>query len=270
MLSCIGHILTTLLNIILSIKIKGMSSRIASSDIVHTNLIILIFVLVFTSFSCFSQNLKRINVEEIPQRKVRKYIVTREIDQMQDFSSIHASWNRDLNESDFKLNEKIFYLNSNLSNVWESYWQSNPVIMWNGTSIRLGLLISKYSNSVIYVGNSSYPEIDTGQVYFINLRLIKGLFNLPVAFEIINIDQKKLIVEISYIDNNKSKGKQTIQFFDNRDGRTRIVHRSYFKSNSRFHDKILYPYFHKKFIKEFHKNIRKLIENNRLPKAISK
>jgi hypothetical protein len=247
-----------------------MSSKIAPSYIVNFNHISLILIFVFSSLSCFSQKLKSINIEEIPQRKVRNYIVSREIDQMQNFSSIHASWNRENNESDFKLNEKIFYLNYKLSDVWESYWQTNPAKMWNGTSIRLGLLISKYSNSVIYVSNSFFPEIDTGQVYFIDLRLMKGLFNVPVAFEIINIDQKRLIVEISYIDDNKSKGKQTIQFFENGDGRTRIVHRSYFKSNSWFHDDILYPYFHKKFIKEFHKNIRKLVENNWLPKAISK
>jgi hypothetical protein len=88
---------------------------------------------------------------------------------------------------------------------------------------------------------------------------MKGLINIPVAFEIIDIDRKKQILEFSYIDNNKSLGKQTIQFFDNGDGRTMIVHRSYFRSKSWLRNELLYPGFHKKFIKEFHKNMKHLI-----------
>jgi hypothetical protein len=91
---------------------------------------------------------------------------------------------------------------------------------------------------------------------------MKGLFNIPVAFEIITIDQKKQIMEISYIDNNKSLGKQTIQFFDNGDGSTKIVHLSYFKSESAFRDSFLYPHFHNKFIREFHGNMKQLIRKN--------
>jgi hypothetical protein len=140
--------------------------------------------------------------------------------------------------------------------------------MWNGPSIQLGLMISKYSKSVKYAKNFSIPEIDTGQVYFLNLRLMKGLFNIPVAFEIINIDRIRHILEISYLDNNKSRGKQTIQFFDNGDGRTRIDHRSYFKSGSWFREDILYPYFHKKFIREYHRNMKLFIKNIRRSDSI--
>jgi hypothetical protein len=85
-----------------------------------------------------------------------------------------------------------------------------------------------------------------------NLRLLKGILNVPVAFEIINIDPGKLVVELSYIEGNKTRGKQTLHFFDNGDGRTRIVHMSYFKSDSFVRDAFFYPLFHKKFIREFH------------------
>jgi hypothetical protein len=232
------------------------------------NLICLMIILGLTSFTGFSQGFQSIHIEEIPQRKVRKYIVSREIDKMHDFSAIHSSWKKEIRESDFNVNEKIFYLSYNLSNVWKCYSHANPVETWNGKSMSLGLLISKESNSAIYTKSSAFPEIDTGQVYFLNLRLIKGLFNVPVAFEIINIDRNHQIEEISYIDNNKSLGKQTIQFFDNGDGRTRIVHRSYFKSESWLRDKLLYPYFHRKFIKEFHGNMRLLIRNANLPASV--
>jgi len=228
---------------------------------IRANVFILIFG--FSSLPGVSQSHKIINLEEIHQRKVRQYILSRSIDTMQNFSSIHASCKKDINESDFNINEKIFYLKYSLSKVWECYSLGNPLKTWNGPHIGLGLLITKYSKSVKYAKSSLFPEIDTGQVYFLNLRLVKGLINLPVAFEVINIDRIGHVLEISYLDDNKSHGKQTIQFFDNGDGRTRIVHRSYFKSESWFRDDLLYPYFHKKFIKEFHRNMRQLIKNTR-------
>jgi hypothetical protein len=88
---------------------------------------------------------------------------------------------------------------------------------------------------------------------------MRGLFNLPMAFEIINIDPVERLIEFSYIDGNKARGKQTIQFTDNDDGRIRITHKSFFKSNSPFRDNLLYPYFHRKFIREFHRNMKQLI-----------
>jgi|WetSurMetagenome_2_1015567.scaffolds.fasta_scaffold103190_1 hypothetical protein len=231
------------------------------SGLVKKNLIYLILLFAFSSLPVFSQTGKVINIEEIPQKKVRKYIISRQIDKMHDFSLIHPSWKKETHESDFHVNEKIFYLRSKLSNVWESYRHANPVKAWNGQTFSLGLMILKCSNSVIYTNSSFFPAVDTGQVYFLNLKLMRGLYNLPVAFEVINIDNRQNIEEISYIDNNKSQGKQTIQFFDNGDGRTRIVHRSYFKSGSWFRDDFLYPYFHTRFIKKFHKNMRQFVND---------
>jgi hypothetical protein len=229
-----------------------------------TKVNILLFIFGISSMPCVSQSLNFINLELIPQRRVRHYIRSRSIDKMHDFSSIHASCKKDIKGSDFNFNEKTFYLKYDLSKVWACYSQGNPLKTWNGTDTGFGLLISKYSRSVIYASDTSFPAVDTGQVYFLNLRLLKGLVNIPVAFEIINIDRVKQLLEFSYLDNGKSQGKQTIQFFDNGDGRTMIVHRSYFKSKSWLRDDLLYPCFHKKFVKEFHRNMRHLIDNSRL------
>jgi hypothetical protein len=232
------------------------------SGILKINVVIFIFLLEFLSLPGVSQSTETIDLKEIPQRKVRRYIASREIDKMQDFSLIHASCEKEIDESDYNITERVFCLKYKLSNVWECYNTADPNESWNSQSVRFGLLIAKHSNSVLYVNNSSFPEIETGQVYFLNLRLLGGLFNVPVAFEIINVDPQQQIVEFSYLDNNKSRGKQTIQFFDNGDGRTRIVHRSYFKSNSLMRDDFLYPFFHRKFIKEFHGNMKHLLKNS--------
>jgi len=219
---------------------------------------IISFFLIFeVSFQCVSQNSGSINLKEIHQRKVRRYITFRGIDKMQNFNLLHPSWKKGTDISDFHVNEKVFLLENSLPDVWKSYRSINPADTWNHHSFRLGLLISKCTNSVTYTRNTVFPEIDTGQIYFLNLRLIKGLFNIPVAFEITNIDFSQQLMEFSYIENNKSLGKQSIHFFDNGDGETRIVHQSYFKSGSGFRDNFLYPVFHKKFIREFHRNMQR-------------
>lgn len=238
--------------------------------VIKTHLISLLYIFILSCLTGFSQSLNTINLKDIPQKKVRKYIISTKIDQLQDFSLIHSSWKKENIASDFNVDEKTFYLDYNISNVWDCYRSVNPSETWNNHSIKLGLLISKWTNTITYTNNSSFPEVDTGQVYFLDLKLLKGIVNIPVAFEITNIDFSNQIMEFSYIDKNKSKGKQSIQFFDNGDGRTRIVHISYFKSKSWFRDDLLYPYFHKKFITEFHRNMKQLIQDTGLTASSQK
>jgi hypothetical protein len=237
-----------------------MTQETTKSGIVYLKVIILLSIFGSLSLPSVSQDHKTINLKEIHQRKVCNYIVSRSIDQMNDYSTIHASWKKNIDESDFHVIEKTFYVENKLSDVWYCYRHTSPLEMWSGRSVRFGLLISKYSNSVSYINSFPFPEIDTGQVIFLNLRLIKGLFKIPVAFEIITIDREKQIMEFSYIDKNKSLGKQTLLFFDNGDGTTRIIHRSFFKSESAFRDGLLYPFFHEKFVEEFHRNMKKRIK----------
>jgi hypothetical protein len=231
-------------------------------------LISLLIIFEISSLPLISQGINRINLEDIPQRGVRKYITSRSINRMNDFSLLHASWKKGINEPAFKVMEKTFNLKYKLSNVWRTYLHTNPAKMWNRHSARLGLLISKCNDTVLYTNNPSLPEIDTGQVYFISMKILKGIVNIPAAFEIINIDPKQQMVEFSYLDNNKSLGKQTLQFFDNGEDRTRIVHRSYFKSSSLLRDDIFYPYFHNKFIKKFHRNMKHIIKKNEFSASV--
>jgi hypothetical protein len=223
--------------------------------------IVLLFSYAFLSLPLFSQSPQTIDLKEIPQKKVRHYIEVRKIDLMQNFSFIHASWKKNIDPSSFHTREKTFYIKDKLPHVWECYRGANPTKSWTGHFVTFGLLLTKYSNSVEYLNNCSFPQVDTGQVYFLNLRLIGGLFNIPVAFEIINIDTVNRKIEFSYLEGNKSQGKQIIQFIDNEDGYTKIIHRSFFKSNSPLRDILIYPHFHKKLIEEFHRNMKALVLN---------
>ena len=230
--------------------------RNALSGNAYLKTIILFIVFGLLPLALVSQVVSFIDLKEIPQKKVRKFIKSGAFDKMHDFSLIHSSWKKDAIESDFRIIEKTFNLKVGHAIVWNTYRHANSMEMWNSRSVKLGLLISKRTNTVTYNNNDFSPEIDTGQVYFLRLRLLKGLLNLPVAFEIIKINHEEEIIEFSYLEKNKSKGKQTIHFIDVGNGVTNIVHKTYFKSGSMLRDD-LYPFFHKRFIKEFHRNMNR-------------
>lgn len=224
--------------------------------------IILLFILfILLPAVSNSQEVSSIDLKQVPQKKVRRYIISNAFDKMRDFSLIRPSWKKDVRESDYRIIEKSFKLKTNPANAWNSYSHANSFEMWSGRSVRFGLLISKFSNTVTYRSNDFFPEIDTGQVYFLDLKMLKGLLNLPVAFEIIKINQEDQVIEFSYLENNKSQGKQTIRIIDAGNGNTRIVHKTYFRSSSALRDD-LYPYFHKRFIREFHRNMNRSIKKS--------
>lgn len=218
--------------------------------------------------SLFSQNAGSIDIQKIPQRTVRNYIVSRSYDRLIDFSSIQPSWKNNTNKNDFKVIEETFFLRKKMPLVWDLYLHTSPLKIWNGRSYGFALLVCKCPEAIIYSANSSVPCIDTGQVYFLNLKLLKGLFNIPVAFEIIKIDTTGRVMELSYIDNNISLGKQTLKFIEEGNRRTRIVHTTYFKSESWVRDKIFYPYFHHRFLEDFHRHMRKMMKNSKRDSVI--
>lgn len=209
----------------------------------------------------FAQTISKqtIDLQQIPHKKVRRYIADKEINKLENYSAIKSSWNDTIDPTGFCTHEKIFYLNDEINHVWECYKVASPAKSWNGRFVKFALLILKPTNSVVYTDCVNFSEIDTGQVYFLDLKLMKGLFNVPVAFEIIRVDADEKIIEFSYIDGNKSQGKQVLHFIDNGNGTTQISHLSYFKSNSGLRDTFFYPYYHTKIIRQFHRNMREMV-----------
>jgi len=220
--------------------------------------------LVLSVVACFQLNaygqlsFDDVKMEKIHQRKIRKYIEVCSEDNKHQFARIHPSWNRGKDLSCYSSNEMTFFLKGNLQDVWHGYVTANPSKSWNGRKVSFGLLVQKFPGT-IYYNNDSIMGVDTGQVYFLNLKLLLGIYKVPVAFEMITVDAQEKVIEFSYIEGNKSSGVQQVKFSDFGDGRTKIVHSSYFKSDSKFRDKNLYPFFHEKIVDDFHRNMRKLL-----------
>ncbi len=221
---------------------------------------IVLAILVCFQIQSFGQlMLEDINLEEIAQRKVRKYIQSEIAENKHQFVDIKPSWTRGNDLSSFRKNEMNFFLKGNFKDIWKGYISENPSNSWNGRKVSFGVLLQKFPNNIFY-NHDPILGVYTGQVYFLNLKLLKGICNIPVAFEIITVDTTELVIEFSYIEGNKSNGFQQIKFVDNGNGSTEIMHTSYFKSDSDFRDKWIYPYFHKKIVNDFHRNMRKLLQ----------
>lgn len=202
--------------------------------------------------------LDNIDLERIQQRSIRKYIEGQIEEGKHQFVDIQPSWNSAIDLSSYRKNEMTFLLKGDFTEIFEGYISADPSKSWNGRKISFGLLLLKFPGMIFY-DHDQIKGIDLGQIYFLNLKLLYGIYGLPVAFEIIKVDEENKIIEFSYLEGNKSVGLQQVKFIDMGDERTEIIHTSYYKSESRFRDKWMYPHFHKIIINDFHRNMRKLL-----------
>jgi hypothetical protein len=199
-----------------------------------------------------------IDLELIEQKKIRKYIECQIEEGKHQFYELHPSWTCGKDLSSYRKKEMTFFLKGGMQDIWQGYVSANPSNSWDGRKTSYGLLLLKFPSNIYYF-QDPIKGVDTGQVYFLNLKIMLGLCNIPVAFEIITLDAENKIIEFSYIEGNKSIGVQQVKFIDLGEDHTEIVHTSYYKSDSQFRDRWMYPFFHKKIINDFHRNMRKLL-----------
>jgi hypothetical protein len=225
---------------------------------------LLLFLIILPSV-CFSQNaITEIDMARIPQEKIRTlldhqfkesgYLLC---------SALQPTYRKGQNLKGYHYLESVYFLREIPEKVWKTYQVTSPAESWNGSMISFGLLISKWENSIMYRDDKCYAGIDTGQVFYINLKIMKGLYNLAVGLEIVNIDSTRKSITFSYLKGGKSRGEQTIYFIPTKRGYTEIIHQTAFKGDSFIRDRCLYPYFHRIAINEFHRNMKRCIQESK-------
>lgn len=228
------------------------------------NQIIKLFIFLFLVLTLQSKGqdyLNDINLSKINQSKIREYIQEQKDENIRSFSEIEPSMYPKTSTNGFRSSENIYEIKENINKVWQLYIHTNPSISWSGEKVSFGLLHSTVKEKIAYNGDF-VSKIDTGQIIYLNLKILKGIKNLATAFEFINIDKEKRIIEFSYLKGNSSEGKQRIQFFETAKGYTRIVHTSFYHCHDIFKNYLFYSYFHSRITNDFHRNMKKLIENN--------
>lgn len=224
------------------------------------NLLSYLLTFFFAGSVCVGQiSYADIEYENIPHKKLVKYIqAQQDQNRLNYLSELKASCSDVIDFSDFFHYTRTYRVKDSIDNVWQTYIASNPTQAWKTRKSSCGMLYNRKDDKVIYPSDSCLGA-DTGQILFMNLKLLKGLYKLATSFEITKIADESGVIEISYTESGVNEGKQIIHMFSTDKGYTEIVHTSMIRSHSRFRDRYLYPYFHNRLINAFHRKMRKTI-----------
>jgi hypothetical protein len=200
---------------------------------------------------------EKVNLESIDQKKVRKYLVERDLLQLDAFWTLGPTCSKV--EESFSYISQEFVFNYPLEQVWKIYKEVDAQDAWNGRIVSLGCAFSKQEGRLCY-NNDPDLSMQEGQVLFFNLRLMKGVFNLATAHEVTQINEDEHFIQFCYLEEGKSQGSQTIFFKELTDGSTLVTHDSQYRNQSKFRERRLYPPFHIKCVEDLHQNMQRLIE----------
>jgi hypothetical protein len=200
-----------------------------------------------------------LDLKRISQKAVRNLIRKDRVKSATDFQQLGTSCYRAEDSLHYRSNLKTYVVNARIGKVWNEYVSITPKQAWSGRMVNFGFLFSKPDNQFVYAENADEP-IRVGNIVYVNLRLLRGLKNLGVGFEITQLDEDNRTICFCYLRDGVSNGSQEIQFTEMENGDTRISHLTHYKSRSAFRDKELYPIFHEKFVGEFHENILRQFE----------
>jgi hypothetical protein len=210
---------------------------------------------------CAQMSLNDLNIDRIPQKKVREFVLNQQTTlRFDQFQQIQPTLTNSNEAVGFKTHRAKYQVKSNLTDVWGHYKKANPAESWEGKRFSFGFAFNKHKDQLVYRQDESNEGIEEGQMFYVNLKLLGGIYNMAVAFEIITVDPINKVLEFSYVEGGQSKGMQRIELSNNEKGQTDIIHTSFFKSDSKFRDAVLYPFFHKRIINEFHRRMRKRIK----------
>lgn len=224
------------------------------------NALVFLHILLFflATNICLAQNeLSAVDFDKVKQKQIQK-LIEQQSKGIDKFSELKVTVDEQTELQEFLQYEKDYIIKYDPEEVWYNYRNSDQTEIWDISKISFGLLYCRSTDS-IYYSNQVLMGLEEDRIYFIGLKILNGLYHLPVAFEITKIDPEKKIIEFSYLRGGKAKGKQIIQLSETERGHTLINHKTYVKSNSKLRDKYLYPYFHNKLINEFHLNMKRII-----------
>lgn len=164
----------------------------------------------------------------------------------------------DGNHREYIRHISTYKIEAPVDKVWQYYCSIHPSIAWNTQMIKFGFVYSRGSNHFTYDQNEPYQELSKGQVFLINLNIIKGI-QIAVAHEVDEVNTEENLIKLCYLNTGKTAGSQWIRMKDAGSQRTTIEHETLYKGNSYIRDRLLYPFFHAKAMTQFHSQMRELI-----------
>ncbi|RXK60610.1 hypothetical protein ESA94_09100 [Lacibacter luteus] len=202
------------------------------------------------------QTISEVNFNRISNEQVVSFIHDNELYKLNDFAALESFCPKTNCTKQFYQHHKTFFIEERLEKVWNAYKSIHPKKAWCGSMLEFGLQYCRNNNKLSYI-DDEYTGAKAGQIVLIRVKALGGLAKVAVGHEITSINDEQHTLETSYLVKGKSLGSQRIQLSTCNKGFTKISHHTIYKSGSWLRDKLIYPFFHTKAIREFHSNIRK-------------
>lgn len=207
------------------------------------------------------QTISEVNFSRINNEQVVSFLHDNQLYQLQDFAALESFCPNTSSTKQFYHHHKTFQIPEQIEKVWDAYKNIHPKKAWCGSMLQFGLQYSRSTNELSYI-DDEYAGAKAGQIVLICVKALGGLVKVAVGHEITSIDDEQHTLETSYLVKGKSLGSQRIHLSTTKDGFTEISHHTIYKSGSWLRDRLIYPFFHTKAIREFHGNIRKSLGLN--------
>lgn len=162
-----------------------------------------------------------------------------------------------IDDSSHYYHEYEVYFDAPIDSVWKVYNTISPSEVWNSKITSFGFAYTRESGELFYE-DEAFEHLKEGQIQFLSLRYFGGIFKLNIAHELIGIDENAKRLQFCYVQYGKSQGTQIITL-EEENGKTKVSHDTYYKSDSKFRDKRIYPHFHKITIEDLHDNVRRIL-----------
>jgi len=206
--------------------------------------------------------LSDVDTGKIQQKSIVNFLESQKEKGIECFDQFQPSISASTNIAEFDSNCHRFRLKVSTDEAWNYYLNSHPSKVWNGRVVSCGFIFEKNQQKVVF-DSDPYSGLQTGQLYFIEMRVFFQLVKFPVCMMITEVDAENRKITFSYVESSDSKGDQTIQLVDDGEGGTLILHSSHHLTSNPLRDKTLYPIYHKKAISEVHRNIKGIIRNHK-------
>lgn len=215
----------------------------------------MLILLIFSPVSSAQTCIKAIDSDSVFQKRKKRFINNKYLQNISSFDELIPTCIDKNDSSSYNYQYETYYIKEDLNKVWNTYKSLSLPESYCGQIVSFGFLYSKPQKKLIYLDSKSFKGMKEGQVFFINLSLLGGFKRLIVAYEVTKIDDLNNTIQFCYINNGVSEGTQRIILSATKEGYTKIQHNTVYKSQSAVRDKYIYPRFHKKIVKELHKNL---------------
>lgn len=199
--------------------------------------------------------MKHIALKRIPHKKIRSFIQDQIDNNVNSVKDLQVSFNSGDCTKEYNKHEEVYFADQDIDTVWEFYNNTGLNRVFTGSLVSFALMLSKQNEKAVLYKEEPFSKTEIGQVYFMNLSVLKGIIQIAVSYEIIMKDEYEMVLEFAYIRGGKSMGVQRIKLDRIEMDKTKITHTTHYKSESKFRDRFIYPYFHSKVLEEYHINM---------------